>query len=813
MNEELKIIIKAVTSDAQKQLKKVKTELGNIGAETKKSSNTISQSFKSTAKTTAIAGAAIGSALVGVGVALKKIENSTRDYRNEQAKLNTAFKVVGASAKTAEKTYNGLFRFMGESDRAVETANHLAKLTNNQKALAEWTKICQGIYATFGDSLPIEGLTEASNETARVGKVTGVLADALNWAGVNEDSFNVSLAQCTTLAEREALIRGTLNGLYKQASEEFEKSNKAIIEHNESQAKLDKALANIGKVITPVLTAFNNLSASLLTMLSPAIEHISNLIGYLTQKFSEALGWVNKFFGALSGKSSVEETVSNTAVGTKQIASGFDSATKSAEKFKRTTAGFDELNKVGALPTSASGGSSQPTGGVITSGNTEVPPPDTTAFDNTIKKIKKEIDSLKTAFNPTVTAWKDAFNNIKESWGEAKEHFKNGLSEIGAGFSDVGSYIKNTFIPDVVNSFSTNLAPMLSDVWGAIIEETALGFESFGGTMNSVLTDIIIPSMDEFKKRFNGILDGVKQAWEKHGNEFLKEFHKVGENFRGMWETFYNKLILPIVQTVQKYSSEIWDEYLKPLWDDICDAALDIGTNLMILYNEVIAPIVNWIQENVYPVIVRIVDRIGGNVKKAIGQITEVIQGVIRTLKGLIQFITGIFTGDWEKAWNGVKNIFGGIFDSLYAVVKVPLNHIINALNTMLSGLTKGVNAAIRVINKLSFTVPDWVPEIGGEKFGFNLKEVTAPKIPKLAKGGIINSATLIEAGEAGKEAIVPLENNVEWMDAFIDRLVARQKTPSKIVLAVDGKELGWATIDSINGITKQTGELQLEFA
>ena len=154
-------------------------------------------------------------AATAAATALVAMTESTRDYRTEMAKLNTAFTDNGHTAEAATTAYKELQSVLGETDQAVEAANHLAKLTDNEKDLATWTgDILPGVFATFGASLPIEGLTEAANETAKVGAVTGPLADALNWAGVSEDAFNESLAKCTTEQERQALITETLNGLY-----------------------------------------------------------------------------------------------------------------------------------------------------------------------------------------------------------------------------------------------------------------------------------------------------------------------------------------------------------------------------------------------------------------------------------------------------------------------------------------------------------------------------------------------------------------------------------------------------------------------
>ena len=94
-----------------------------------------------------------------------------------------------------------------------------------------------------------------------------------------------------------------------------------------------------------------------------------------------------------------------------------------------------------------------------------------------------------------------------------------------------------------------------------------------------------------------------------------------------------------------------------------------------------------------------------------------------------------------------------------------------------------------------------------------DIKKIDMLEVPQMAKGGIVNSATLALFGEQGREAVVPLENNTEWMDVLANRIAERNSTPSKIVLMVDGKELGYASINSINGITKQTGKLQLALA
>lgn len=296
MNEELKIIITAEIDKLKKELKNGQEEVKKFGDKSKTSFKDFNDAVQK-AGDVAKKGMAIAAAsIAGAATALLALSSSTKEYRINQSKLNSAFEAAGSSAGTAKGVYEGLFRVLGDDDVAVEAANHLAKLTTNQQDLSQWTKICEGIYATFGDSLPIEGLTEAANETARVAKVTGPLADALNWAGVSEDEFNAKLEKCNSTAEREALIRETLTGLYDEAAGNYEKNAESILAQNEAQAKLNENMAKIGETMAPINAALSQFAADILAKLAPHIEAFINEHGPAIQetltKVADAIGSV-----------------------------------------------------------------------------------------------------------------------------------------------------------------------------------------------------------------------------------------------------------------------------------------------------------------------------------------------------------------------------------------------------------------------------------------------------------------------------------------------------------------------------------------
>lgn len=271
--------------DTSEKLKKSKIDWESVG-------DTVGKVGKAIGAGVAAMGAAIGAA----AGAFLGLAESTREARVNMGKLETGFTTAGHSAEDAKKTYTELYGILGDDGQATEAAAHLAKLTKNEKELATWTDIATGVYATFGDSLPIENLTEAANETAKTGAITGGLADALNWAGVSEDEFQASLDKCSTEQERQALITKTLNGLYSDAAEKYREVNGDIIDAQKATASLNSAMAELGAIAEPIVTKLKQLAAELLQQITPFVELIGNgLVGALTgaegaaQQFTDGL--------------------------------------------------------------------------------------------------------------------------------------------------------------------------------------------------------------------------------------------------------------------------------------------------------------------------------------------------------------------------------------------------------------------------------------------------------------------------------------------------------------------------------------------
>ena len=239
----------------------------------------IQDSFKKVGSATVKAGQTVGKAALAVKAAWVANIETTRDYRTAMAKLDTAFTTNGHSAELATKTYKALQAVLGETDQAVEAANHLAVMCKNEEELSKWTDICTGVFAQFGDSLPIEGLTEAANETVKTGEVTGTLADALNWCGISQEDMNLKLRACRTEQERQKLLLDTLYPTYKKQAEQYKVNAENILKANEAQDKLTHAMAELGAVGEPILTKIKTKTAE---MVSASVPYLETLISKMS---------------------------------------------------------------------------------------------------------------------------------------------------------------------------------------------------------------------------------------------------------------------------------------------------------------------------------------------------------------------------------------------------------------------------------------------------------------------------------------------------------------------------------------------------
>ena len=949
MNE-LKIIITAANSAAKKAVKEVRDEIEKTSKSAKENGKSISDSMKTIAKGAAIATTAIAA----VTTALVAFGKSTLEAQKHISKLNTAFLAAGSTTKQAGETYKNLYRFMGDSGAATEAAQQLALITTNEKDLAQWTKILQGVYATMGSTLPIESLAEAANETINVGKVTGVMADALNWAKVSEDGFNAALAQTNTYAEREALVRSTLNSLYINAANIYERNNQALLANYQSQASLNIALANAGRAVLPLMTAVNNLATSLLTVLRPALEVVSQILAIFVGYIAAAVKWVVAFFSIFTGgnkaKDTTKEVANNVSAAGKnaKVAAGgvgslggaLNKAASAAKELKKQTMGFDELNIVSSQTSTSSdagGGGAAGGGGV---GGIDIPDlsglTDISEFTTGVEDAKKKAEGIVAIIGSIAAAlalWKVADfiidlktaitelpkvkelvemttkagydpGILKETQDELqgiidKAKLWGGLLMVVAGaillvqgysdawvngidWANLGVILAGISL--IVGGLALAFGPLVAGVAAIAggIALLVLGIKDFvtnGYSMEAVLTILagVIAIVVGVCLAFNAALLANPITWIVIGIAALVAAFVIlwneCEGFRNFWIELWEKVkelfaaflesIQPAVDAFINMFNEAW-ELLKVIWNDYLVPLFKLAWEAIKIVWDAVKPYFETIWNNIKTIFSVVKDILGSFFKAGWEVIKAIWDVVVAYFKAIWDSIAGIFSvvknvlqGNWQGAWDaikgivgtwkeffstvwesikkifsavgtffkeifstawtGIKNVFsnwGSFFSGLWDKIKSTFSALGTTLGDAIGGAVKnGIN---KVIGWIESTINKAIGLINGaidlinKLPGVNVGKLSTLTLPKLAKGGVVDSATIAMIGEAGKEAVVPLENNTGWMDKLAERLAAKSQTPSKIILKVGEKELGWATIGAINGITEQTGGLQL---
>lgn len=214
----------------------------------------------------------------GVTIAVKTVldtTEATREFNSLQSKLQGSTKQNGYKQEASNKNARDVFSYTGDEMAAVNVISNLQKMGLSQRQLDETVKSSIATWTAYGDSIPIEGLTESITETAQVGKITGNLADALNWTAGAEDAFNKKLEATKTVQERAKLITDTLNSSYGKSKEAYDQANSAMIEYEKSVWDSQKAQAQLGMAMAPINTIINNAKTALMNGLMPVIQEIT----------------------------------------------------------------------------------------------------------------------------------------------------------------------------------------------------------------------------------------------------------------------------------------------------------------------------------------------------------------------------------------------------------------------------------------------------------------------------------------------------------------------------------------------------------
>lgn len=735
--------------------------------------------------------ARFGKECVDLGSNLAEVQNVVDvTFGTMSGKVDQFAKNAAANfglSKTMAKKYTGLYGSMAEAFGFTEKeaykmstaltglAGDVASFYNIEQDLA-YTKL-KSVFSGETETLKDLGIVMTQN-------VLDAYAMANGYGKLTKDM---------TEAEKVSLRFAFVQSQLANAQGDFVRtSNSWANQIRLLKLNFDSLKASLGQAfiqaLTPIVKFLNTLILRLQTAADAFSRFMSQLFGTPIQSSAGAI--TENVTDATSGVETLADT-SNDA------ADAIGKSEKAAKKLKKSLAGFDKLNVLQSTDTSGGGGG-QSSGGAPTGGGATTPaiggispkvPKQLEAINPIIDRIRKGFGRV---FDVFQKAWSNKGAGVINSITTAFENVKRLLGSIGHSFMTVftngtGQKSLESILGIFENIFSIvgNLAKAIQTAWNKAGTGTRI-VQSVWNIFNKVLSTIkritgatadwlseldlsplmtsIAGMMESLEPLANLLLDSFATAYETVllplASWTIEEAAPTAVDMLSEAFTALEAILNPIISGIQSLLT-----YMQPVFDWIGETAVQIlgqfknaftqvgnvfkekGADIQNIFQGIgqviqkvwgfIQPIFNTVRTYIFGLFTTIVNFISGKIKAVIGYFS-----------GIVDFISGVFTGDWSKAWKGIKKIFQSVWDGFVNIVKLPVNIIIGVIEGLVNGVSSAINMLIDAINTIQIDIPDWVPFVGGKKFGFNIPHIGEFHIPRLAEGGLIKAPTLALVGD-----------------------------------------------------------------
>lgn len=482
--------------------------------------------------------------------------------------------------------------------------------------------------------------------------------------------------------------------------------------------------------------ALANLQGAASVAAAPLVDALGNALAYVINLLATGMSYLARFISMLTGKSL--SAMKNSAKAMNSYGSAAGSAAKETEKATRSLAGFDEITRLDApqedSPSGGGGGAASPDYGFVDETGA--------GFSKLLDILKGFWNTFTQALGPSIAAWSAAWNKIKDTALAVWPGIQTAALGLWTnGLQPLLTYTAGTWAPGILNAFSEAFAPIVGDLISARIQIFADAFVWACGIVTDAIRTLLMPAMQVILTIWQQAMAGIQQAWAQYGQPIVDGAVEAFRNIETVLSTFYYTVVQPILADLIARVQQLWDQHLKKLWDDTL-AMIGAWTNaLLTFWNNILLPLINWVVQTFGPYFVEAFNAVAQGVQTAVGLISDVIDLSVFVLKNLMDFVTNVFQGNWNGAWNAMGNLVSGVWQRIQDTVRGAVNGIIGYVNSMISAIVAGVNGIVDAVNAISIDIPnwDWLPDgIAGTHIGFSLGHVTAPQIPYLAQGAVI---------------------------------------------------------------------------
>lgn len=694
----------------------------------------------------------IGGDTSGLQSALKKVNSATASLSKELKGINTMLKLdpkntellaqkqtvlkqkISETTKYLETLKATQYEFIkmggdvnGENYRALQ--REIVKTEGELKSLklesSNWTQASKSL-SELGTKM-----TNFGDKVTDVGKKVSVLSAAVGSLFVAGTKYNADMEKYTTafktfLGSAEE-AESVIENIKKQSeTSPFEtadliKSNQMLITTGENAEDAQKTISALADAIA--LTGGGN---DELTRMASNLQQIKNA-GKATSMDIRQFAYAGiDVYGVLSKYTG-----------------------KTIEEIKKTDITYSDLSK--ALQASAQ------EGGKYFNGQAQMAETLTGQVGKLKKSFKDLTGELSKSLYPTVKKVTDRLQSVVDWFKNLDDGTKEIIAKIGLFITALGPalVVVGKFISIGGQIFGT-----LSKVTGIIAKVTS-STGGLSGAISALASPIgiivaaiaaLVAAFVYFYNTNEEFRNKVNDVWNNICTMFTEQVMPIIEELWATISTVIQQIIdividlwhkiEPIILEMLTWMLDFWENTLKDIVMQVIEFVAKLYKFQAEIYSKFIIPIVKFLMESLWPVVEWIVKNVIQRTQGVMEHIGKIIGSIMGILNGIIDFVSGVFSGNWEKAWQGVQKIFSNLMGGLWEIVKWPLNQIISGLNTFINGVN-------------NIQIPDWVPGVGG-------KGVNIPNIPALAKGGIVNQATLAMIGEGkSAEAVIPLDRTL----------------------------------------------------
>lgn len=588
------------------------------------------------------------------------------------------------------------------------------------------------------------------------------------------------------------------------------------------------------------------LGQPILRVVTAAVQKLTAALSYLTEKAQVAMNAISALAGWDKSADASQAMSNNIAQSVENQDALTEAVEDTAKAEKKSLAGFDKINTLSSNAGSSTDSDTRESGFSASAPLTlSVDTDDASkAVEGFVNKAKPLLASLKNYFGDNFGGTFSSlysglisetyelydivsgiFEDIKSLGPPLADYFRTDFTEYLQAAFEVSSEILlglydsfNTVFSDIWNlavfpclsAFITDGLPIITQFFTETVKTFGTLFDEIKSIFDMLWKDAARPVLNLIADLFKDCMKLLRDFWEKWGKPLFEKIREAISITGDLLKKIWTKAIKPVFDAVVDVARRIWDDHLKPLLANILDLVGTLIDAALDIYNKCLAPIIGWLVDFFGPKIAAFGSWLANLIGNIVGGILDVINDIIDALKGVINFIAGVFTGDWQRAWDGIKQIFKGVWDALVDIVKIPLNYIIDLVNGMTDAIEWAVNGIIDALNTFSWTTPDWLPgDLGGKTFGFDIDNIDIPEIPHLATGTVVPANfgefhAILGDNKREPEVVSPIST----IEKAVENVLARSGNDKPIIVqcVLNGREIGRVAVKAVNNDKARRG-------